>query len=202
VSTEAEHAAVTSGVGCVDVSAMTKFRLWGSGVSAFAERVAGSDAARQIRMVFAFDHTIACRLAADHLLVLASTVASGTLQDRLAGLCREIPRDTPIEHHDATCALAGFQLVGPNARAVLRRLVQLDLSEKNFPARSCAETSCAGIHATLVRGEPGDHDAFRVYVAWDLGEFVWERILQAGDAFGIIPVGMNVWRRLTGHAAS
>jgi glycine cleavage system aminomethyltransferase T len=41
-----------------------------------------------------------------------------------------------------------------------------------------------------------------VYVAWDLGEFVWERILQAGDAFGIIPVGMNVWRRLTGHAAS
>ena len=64
----------------------------------------------------------------------------------------------------------------------LRHLTQLDVRPASFPANSCAETALAGVEALLVRFPERSLPALRVHVAWDLGEHVWERMMQAGRA--------------------
>jgi sarcosine oxidase subunit alpha len=92
---------------------------------------------------------------------------------------------------DVTFAYAGFALVGPRLEEYLRRLMHLDVRPAAFPPGSCAETAFCGVEALLVRPAIGPFPALQVFVAWDLGEYVWERMLDAGRDVPITPLGME-----------
>jgi heterotetrameric sarcosine oxidase gamma subunit len=174
-SADSEAAAVGSGLGAADISAFAKVSLRGSGVSALAASLVPDSAALHPRGVAPIpgESALACRLTDDHLLLLASTPALPPLTQRL-------PADRAIVQVDVTSTYAGFLLIGPHLEGVLRRLTHLDVSTAALPVNSCAETILAGVEALLVRGEARSLPVLRLYVAWDVGEYVWERILQAG----------------------
>ena len=86
---------------------------------------------------------------------------------------------------DVTSAYAGFLLVGPRTEDFLRRLTHLDVRANGLPVNSCAETSLAGVEALLVRSPELAVAAMRIYVGWDMAEYVWERLADAG----ITPLG-------------
>ena len=65
-----------------------------------------------------------------------------------------------------------------------------------LPVNACAETSLAGVPALLVRTAEFSVPSLRIYVAWELGEDVWERLLDAGRNRGLIPLGLDSLHQL------
>jgi sarcosine oxidase subunit alpha len=188
-SAEQEAEAARSGVGLADVSADTKIRLHGPGVSTLVHLLIAGGAAPTPRSVVCFldGQALACQLTGDHLLLLARPSASTPLMQQLAGLIQ----DHPLVQTDATSACAGFWLIGPRCDDLLRSLTPCDVGPQSLPVNGCAETSLAGVEALLVRTAELSVPSLRIYIPSDLGEYVWERMLQAGREVNLSPLGME-----------
>jgi sarcosine oxidase subunit alpha len=121
------------------------------------------------------------------LLLLAAAPALAALAQQLA----EWTRDQAVLRDDATSACAAFWLIGTRWDELLRRLTPLDVGRQSLPGPGCAETSLAGVESLLVRTDELSLPSVRVYIPWDLGEYVWERMVQAGREFNLTPMGLE-----------
>jgi aminomethyltransferase len=178
-----------------DLSAFAKTNLIGRDVPELVGALLGERAASETGKVAVIpgDHpALACRLTIDQLLLVASATAA-PLADRLASLTE----GRSVLCRDVTCAYAGFCLLGSQGEAVLRQLTPLDISSAALPAGSCAQTSLAGVHALLVRPPDTAIPATRIFVAWDMSEYIWERVMDVGKPLGLVPLGVEAWRSLT-----
>jgi sarcosine oxidase subunit alpha len=191
---EREVDAARNGLALVDLSAWTKISLLGREVADLTHALAADGLAGKTRGVSRLDGTtlaVACRLTADQLLLLMETTNAGPLEQRLA----EIGKEPRIVMRDATSAYAYFSLLGSRAREVLARQTSLDVSLSALPAGSCAETGMAGVPTLLVCPPAMPLPVLSICVAWDLGEYLWESLLEAGRREGIAPIGLEAWRR-------
>jgi glycine cleavage system aminomethyltransferase T len=192
-SAERETAAAREGLALADLSAFARIGLIGPGVADLARALLGEGAGLRPRGVSALgDDVLACRLTDDHLLLLGSGPSPIPLQQRLANLG---PVGDVVQI-DATTVYAALALVGPRVWELLPQLTALPVGPADWPVGSCAETGLAGVPALLVRAPELAVPTVRVLVSWDLAEFVAERILAAGRAFGITPLGLDGWRGL------
>ncbi len=184
---EKEVAAAQAGLGLADISACAKLSFRGTGVATVLSKLLpNAPAPKPLTVaVLPSEPTLACRLSEDHLLLLCSTPQAPLLRQRLA--------DPAVLLTDVTCTYAGLELIGPRLEEVLRRLADVDLRPSAFPVNSCAETALAGVEALLVR--PSERSV-RIYVGWDLGEYVWERVMEAGRQVPITPVGLEALQSL------
>jgi len=192
---EKETAAARAGLGLADISAFAKISLLGRNVPALTQALLGDGPAGRLRGVTRFaagGPVLACRLTEDQLLLLAATTDAAPIARQLANL----PEIRTLIQHDVTTALAGFQLIGPQVEALLRQLTPLDVSPTAFPNGTLAETSLAGVQALLVRVTELELPSMRIYVSWDLGEYVWGQILEAGRHKGLTAVGIEALRSL------
>jgi sarcosine oxidase subunit alpha len=180
---EREVEGARSGLGLADISSFAKISLRGPAVASLVP----DSAAPGLRGVASVpgERTWACRLTQDHLLLLASSPPTAALDQRLAG------PGLPVVRTDVTSSYAGFEIMGPRLDELLRRLTHLDVRPASFPINSCAETAFAGVEALLVRTELLSLPSLRIYVPWDLGEWVWERIMEAGRDGPITPIGLE-----------
>jgi sarcosine oxidase subunit alpha len=185
---EREAGAARAGLGLADVSASAKVSLRGRGTAALF----GSLAPHGVTAV-ADGRALACRLADDHVLLLGSGISQ-----RLA----EVPQWEGIVQTDVTSAYAGFWVVGPRWEELLARLTHLDVRAVSLPVGSCAETMLAGVEGLLVRTAELPLPSLRVYVAWDLGEYAWDRVLDAGRDLNITPLGVEALGLLATFEAS
>jgi len=172
-----------SNLALADISATAKLSLRGKGVLAAAQGLGGAAAApRGVSLLHG--GILACRLTDEHLMLLASnsSISLVELQQCCGG-----PR---LVWDDVTSAYAGFLVVGSRTDDLLRRLTPLDIRPGAFPANSCAETSVAGVEALLMRWAEPAISFLRIYVSWDLAEYVWTRIMEAGEELQIAPMGV------------
>jgi hypothetical protein len=124
---DSEVQAARTGLGLADISAFTKISLLGRGVAGLAQTLAGDSMALKPRGVASLDAAgwlLACRLTAEHLLLLASTPDPTVFGHRLGNLLS----GPGLVRSEATSAWAGFCLVGDSIEQVLRRLTSLDVS--------------------------------------------------------------------------
>jgi aminomethyltransferase len=192
-SSEKEAAAARAGLGLADVSAGGKVSFGGRGVPALVQNLAPDSPAMKPLGVTWFpgaESTLACRLTEEHLLLLSLTSAAPPAQLELPGQA--------IVTTDVTSGLAGFLLVGPHTDELLRGLTHLDVRHAAFPVNSCAETSLAGVEALLVRSLEASVPTMRIYVAWDMAEYGWERLMETGRRWGILPIGLEALPALRG----
>jgi sarcosine oxidase subunit alpha len=185
-SEEAE--AVRHGMGLADVSPLSKWCLRGSGVPAVAS-ILGIAALRSVAVV-ADASFMACRLTQESLVLLSSTtslVEPAAISLSAANVVRT----------DVTCEYAGFAVVGKEVETLLRGLTALDVSARALPQGSCAETNLAGVHALLVRPPARLVDQISVYVAWDVSEYVWERLCVIGARIRRLTRGAEAYVNLT-----
>jgi hypothetical protein len=169
---EQELAAARTGLAVADVSAFAKVGLLGSGVAEAADHLAGAGRAARPGTAAPLQRGgpgLACRLAADHLLLLASTPATAPLAEAGAG---PGPGQSLLRR-DVTTAQAQFWLLGPRVEDLLRRLTSLAPAAVRVPG-TCAETHLAGVHALLVPSPELTVPSLRICVSWELGEYVWE----------------------------
>ena len=194
----AEHRAVRTGVGLLDMSSFGKIRVEGPDAEALLQRVSANDVAvAPGRLVYTqwlnerggieADLTVA-RLAETAFLVVTSTA---TVQRDLAWLRRHTPEAARAVAVDVTSGEACLALMGPRSREVLAKVTTADLSNAAFPfggVRSIdVGMALARAHRVSYVGELG----FELYVPAEFARHVLRTLLAAGAAHGLALVGAH-----------
>ncbi len=206
---EEEVSAVRNGVGIIDVGTLGKLEVRGPQAAEFLERVYVSKYAglkpgmtRYALMCdesgVVIDDGVIARLSDDHFYF--TTTTSGA-----AAIYRELSRLNTIWGLDCgilnvTGGYAAVNLAGSHARAVLEKLVDLDLSSEAFPYLGIRVTGIAlGTHrvpARLMRvgfvGEWG----YEIHIPAEYGEALWTTLVEAGAEYGIRAFGVEAQRLL------
>lgn len=200
-----EADAVRQQVGIIDVGTLGKLELWGSQAAEFLERVyVGRYAKLKVGMSryalmldeagVVIDDGVIARLGAEHFYFTTTTSGATTVYRELTRLNTIWQLDCGIVN--LTGARSAVNLAGPQARAVLAKLTDLDLSGAAFPYLGVREALVAGIPAVLMRvgfvGEWG----YEIHVPAEYAPALWDALMEAGTEYGIRPFGVEAQRLL------
>ncbi len=185
----AEHIAVRTGCGVLDMTPFGKFRVAGRDAEAVLQRICANDVAVPAgRCVYTqwlnerggieADLTVT-RLAAEDFLVVTSGAAS--VRD-LAWLRRHIPAEAHCVAIDVTAGEACLAVMGPDSRRILQRHTPADLSDGAFPFGT-ARTIEFGMatlraHRLTYVGELG----WELHVPADMARHVFDTVMAGDDA--------------------
>jgi glycine cleavage system T protein (aminomethyltransferase) len=189
-----EHRAVRERAGLFDVSHMGEVEVRGASALAACQRTFTNDVAKLVpgraqygTMCFPtggiVDDVIYSRLADDRFLVCVN--ASNA--DKDFAWIREQARGADVTNRSDDFALLALQ--GPRAERVLQRLAALELPK--LSSFAVAEGDVADARAIVSRTGYTGEDGFEIYLAPGDAERVWDRILDAGAADGVVPVGLG-----------
>ena len=180
----AEHRAIRTGCGVLDMSPFGKFRVLGRDAEAVLQRISANDVAvpvgRCVYTQWLNDHggieadlTIT-RLAAEEFLVVTSGAAA--VRD-LAWLNRHIPADAHCIAVDVTAGEACLAVMGPLAREILQPHTPADLSNAAFPFATARtiEFGMASVRAHRITyvGELG----WELYIPADQARHVFDTLM-------------------------
>lgn len=84
---------------------------------------------------------------------------------------------------------AQFAVVGPNARKVLEKLGGMDVSKETLPFMQWAEGHLDTIKARVFRISFSGELSYEVAVPASEGRAFWDKLLAAGEEFGVTPYG-------------
>jgi len=208
---------VRANVGVVDVSTLGKIELQGRDVAEFVNRVyinrfdtLGVGRCRYGVMLredgIVRDDGTMSRLADTHYLMTTTTANAAAIMEYVERLLQvDWPQldvyATSVTEHWAAAAVSG-----PNARVLLARLVDIDVANDAFPFLAVAtcrvQTADGAVPARLFRMSYSGELAYEVHVPARYGQAMWDAIVAAGEAFGMMPYGteaMNTLRIEKGH---
>jgi sarcosine oxidase subunit alpha len=201
---DAEVTAVRRGVGMIDVSTLGGLDIRGPDAAEFVDRLytwayAGQPVGRARYALMCdqagvvIDDGVACRLHQSHFYLTATTGAVDQVYRQMIWWNAQWRLDVDIAN--VTAGYAGVNLAGPKARDVLARLeTNIDLSAAAFPYMGVRAGGLAGIPVRILRvgfvGELG----FEVHAPAEMGEALWDILMDAGRAFGIRPFGVEAQR--------
>jgi sarcosine oxidase subunit alpha len=201
----AEVRAVRTSVGIIDVSTLGKIELIGPDAGELLDRIyLNRWADLKVGRVrygamcnedgILFDDGVGTRLGPEHFYVTATTGNAEAVYQWL-----ELWKTTwglKVTILNQTSAFAAMNVAGPQSRALLANLTQLDLSPQAFPYLAMRESKVAGVDCRLFRigfvGELGYEIHCPSAYTWHL----WEAISQAGREFGLRPFGVEAQRIL------
>ncbi|MFK7891249.1 MAG: FAD-dependent oxidoreductase [Granulosicoccus sp.] len=193
----AEHMAMRTGVGLLDMSSFGKIRVEGPGALGFLQRVFAGDLDRPVGTItygqmlnerggIECDLTVTRLADAAFLLV----VPAATVQRDMAWLKRHLENDVAVIL-DVTAAEACFPLMGPNARALLQAISPNDFSKEGFAFGQAREIEIgcglARAHRISYVGELG----WELYVSTDQAAHVFECIVEAGQDHNLKLAGLH-----------
>ncbi len=201
-----EVAAVRSKAGLIDVSTLGKIEVRGPHAAELIDRLYFTrhlkqppNRARYGLMTDATgvvtDDGIVCRLADQHFFVTATTSGADAVVRSMNAWNAQWQLDVDIAH--LTAAYAAVNLAGPDSRAILALLCKdVDLGRDAFPYMGVRAGHVADVPARILRvgfvGELG----YEIHLPAGCGEFVWDRLLEAGRAWDLKPFGVEAQRVL------
>jgi sarcosine oxidase subunit alpha len=208
---------VRSGVGVVDVSTLGKIELQGRDVAEFLNRVyinrwdtLAVGRCRYGVMLrddgMVYDDGTTSRLAESHYLMTTTTLNAVNVMQHLEYLLQVDWPELQVFVTSVTEQWAAAALAGPMARKVLAGLVSIDVSNTAFPFLAVGDCELAAgalrIPARLFRMSYSGELAYEIHVPVGHGRAMWEAVMAAGKAFGIMPYGteaMSTLRIEKGH---
>jgi aminomethyltransferase len=203
-----EHMAVRTRAGLFDVSHMGEIEIAGADALKAVQHITSNDASRLAINQIQYsalttpqgtfvDDVLTYKLADDHFMLVVN--ASNIVKDFhwIAEHVKEVGGDAVAVNTSSRFALIALQ--GPAARDVLQTLTGVDLSAIKYYWFGTGEV--AGVKVTISRTGYTGEDGFEVFVAPSAAERVWDAILQAGKAAGVIPAGLGARDTLRLEAA-
>lgn len=188
-----EHLATRSAAGLFDESSFAKIEVVGPGASEFLESMCANRVDRPVGSItytsmlnsrggIECDFTVT-RLGSDQFMIVTGTAFG---RHDLSWITQHLPGDGSVTVRDITSALACFGLWGPAARDVLASVCADDLSFGYMKARhiTVGNVACWALRVTYV-GELG----WELYPASEYGLALWDTLIDAGRAFGLVPGG-------------
>ncbi len=91
---------------------------------------------------------------------------------------------------------ASVRIIGPRVAELMSKLCGLDFSPAAFPDGVAKRTSFAKTAQLVVRRDIGQLPAFMVVGARSVAAYVWETILEAGEEYGITPIGQDALSKI------
>jgi 4-methylaminobutanoate oxidase (formaldehyde-forming) len=195
---KAEHDAARHGVILMDMSFMSKFLVQGRDAGRVLNQVSANDvdgAAGRVTYTqwlneggtLEADLTVS-KLGNDRFLVIASDNAHRHVQTWLR---RHTPDDAHCTVSDVTSAYAQINIQGPTSRALLQAVTTHDLSNAAFPFRTARAIDIGFARVLCLRitylGELG----YELYVPAEQAIPVYDRLVEAGAAFGLRHAGLK-----------
>jgi dimethylglycine dehydrogenase len=189
-----ECRAVRAHVGLYETTNYGKYEISGRGARAWLDRVFASRIPAPGRLGLApmlnpagrivGDLSIAC-LAEDRFMIVGSGFAE-EFHLRWFGECAP-PADVFVR--SAASTLCGFSIAGPNARALLQRLVRIDLSAQSFKLFSVRETAVGFAPCILTRAGFTGELGYEIWTTPDYGAVLYEELLEAGRSLSLVHFG-------------
>jgi len=91
--------------------------------------------------------------------------------------------------NDVTSSLAAMVCTGPDARKVLSKVMDADLSDEAFPFYTSQETFVENVPVRALRLSYAGELGWELYTPSEYGERLWEHVLEAGAEYDIRPYG-------------
>jgi aminomethyltransferase len=189
-----EHTAVRQSVGIFDVSHLGKLMVTGPGAAAYVDRTLTNDLTR-IRHGKA-QYTLCCDPATggivddliaylhddEHVLLVPNAANSAEVARRLG---EQAPQGVKVLDHHRQYAVLAVQ--GPKSDEVLAAIGFP--SGHEYMSFTEAEFENAGVVVcrTGYTGERG----YELIAPGEVAALLWDRLLEAGDAFGMLPCGLG-----------
>jgi aminomethyltransferase len=202
-----EHLAVRSRAGLFDVSHMGEIEIAGQDALAAVQRITSNDASRlavgQVQYSALttpqgtfVDDVLTYRLADDHFLLV---VNAGNIVKDFKWIVDHIVDAGDAAAVNTSSRYALLALQGPVARDVLQTLTAVPLGDIKYYWFTTGEV--AGVRGTISRTGYTGEDGFEVFVPPAAAERVWDAILQAGRAAGVVAAGLGARDTLRLEAA-
>jgi len=192
-----EHMAVRTRAGLFDVSHMGEIEIAGTDALAAVQRISSNDASKlqpgqaqysgllSPRGTFV-DDLLVYKLAPSHFLLV---VNAGNIAKDYAWIADAIKPAGDAVAVDASARYALLALQGPEAINVLQPLTGVDLAGMKYYWFAHGEV--ANVRATVSRTGYTGEDGFEIFVPPQSADRVWQAILEAGRAAGVIPCGLG-----------
>jgi len=194
----AEHQAAREGVILMDMSFMSKFLMQGRD----AGRVLGYISANNVdgepgtitytqwlndKGLLEADLTVT-KLGDERFLVVVTDTMHRHAETWMR---RHIPADAHAFVTDVTSAYCQLNVQGPKSRALMQAVTSADMSNSAFPFRAAREIDIGFARALCIRityvGELG----YELYIPTEQAAHVYERLTEAGKAFGLRHAGLK-----------
>jgi sarcosine oxidase subunit alpha len=215
-SVDREVLATRRSVGICDVTTLGKIDIQGTDAGAFLDRVYANTFStlpvgkcryglmlREDGIVF--DDGTTARLG-EHEFVMTTTTANAVTVFRHLEFCRQcLWPDMDVQLISTTEAWAQFSVAGPNARKLLEKVVDQDISDAAFPYMAAGNiTVCGGLRARLFRISFSGELAFEIAVPTRYGDALLREMLARGVEYEPVVYGteaLGVMRIEKGHVA-
>ncbi len=214
-SVDREVLATRKSVGICDVTTLGKIDVQGTDAGAFLDRVYANTFStlpvgkcryglmlREDGMVF--DDGTTARMG-PHEYVMTTTTANAVTVFRHLEFCRQVLwPDMDVQLISTTEAWAQYSVAGPNARKLLEKIVDQDISDAAFPFMGCGAITIGGVRARLFRISFSGELAYEIAVPTRYGDALIRRLVAEGAAFDAVVYGteaLGVMRVEKGHVA-
>jgi glycine cleavage system aminomethyltransferase T/glycine/D-amino acid oxidase-like deaminating enzyme len=191
----AESLHVRNAVGLHDMTSFNKVEIVGSEAGEFLQHLCTNDMDLDVGQI---RYTLMCnegggvradvtvtRTEEDRYLVLTTGREVGA--NHVAWVREQAPEDVVV--NDVTSSLAAMVCTGPDARKVLSKVVDADLSDEEFPFYTSQQTFVKNIPVTALRLSYAGELGWELYTPSEYGEALWEYVMEAGEEYDICPYG-------------
>ena len=197
----AEAEAVRFGVGVYYGSPLGKFDISGRDATAFIDLLYTNDFSNlEIGMGrygimlsedgMILDDGVTFKLAENHYLMSTSTGYADLVFRHMEYILQVECPDWQVWITPITSQWCNATICGPKARDVMTALgVNIDISAKAFPFMGVRDAVVADIPARICRVSFTGEVSFEISVWPRYAEDMWIKVMKAGAAFGIVPVG-------------
>ncbi|GIK97076.1 MAG: sarcosine oxidase subunit alpha [Alphaproteobacteria bacterium] len=211
-----EMAAVRRSVGMVDISTLGKIDVQGPDAGAFLDRVYVNGFAslpvgkarygimlREDGLIL--DDGTTARLSEQHFFMTTTTAEAAKVLAHLEWLLQAAWPELRVHVASVTDQWAAMAVSGPNSRKLIAAAgADTDLSNEALPHLGVRPCRIGGLPARLHRLSFSGELAYEIYTPAGFGEAVWQRLVDAGEPFGLVPYGVEALAALRiekGHVA-
>jgi len=196
----AEHLALRERVGLIDLSAFAVIDVTGPGALDLVQKVAVAQMDVPVGKVvytsflnaaggIKADLTI-MRLGPSHFRVVTGSI---TGQADRKWVVDHGPGDGSVQVTDLSSAWCTLGVWGPRARDLIQAVTRDDVTHEGFPFATCRwiDVGPVGVIASRISyvGELG----WELHCPMELGARLWDTLWDAGEPFGVLPVGLGVY---------
>ena len=196
----AEHLAMRDRVGLVDLSAFAIFDVCGPGALEYLQRMAVVDVDVALgRVVYTSllneaggikaDLTM-MRLGQDEFRVVTGG-ATGVMDKKW--FVDHLPEDGSAQLVDQTSTWCTLGVWGPRARDLVQSVTEDDMSGEAFPFATCRPVDIGSVQVLASRISYVGDLGWELYAPMEQGARVWDALWDAGQAHGLVAVGIGVY---------
>ena len=210
---EAEAKAIRETAGVIDATAFTKHLVRGAGATAFLDHFTCNKLPNvgRINLTYALteagttrtEYTIV-RLKENEYYLISAGAWTAYDADFLIKSAEDFMANGGghVDIHDITTQWGVFALAGPNSRKILKEIVkdadiETVLNNKRFPWLSYRDIELGMCPVRAVRVAYTGELGWELHHPIEMGRYLWDLLLKAGEKHGLKPVGARAqnWLR-------